>query len=334
MTQQYLRKVQLLATSDQQALDLSQFHIKFSVKQFTLQTPNIAIIRLFNLATNTAQRIANEFTRVTLNAGWEGDDQSLNTIFDGTIVQVRRGRESPVDTYVEITAMDGDESMAFDVISSSVLAGSSYQDRYDLIAAEMKVQQGYTPPFPPGTLPRGRVYMEMAKDALRDHGAATDTNWSIQNGKLISISLRGYLPTQAVEINSGTGMIGMPEQTQDGIQVKALLNSRFQVSGLIKLNNADIQQVEIDLDRQSSVKQNAVLPVIDDGSDGTYVIVVLEHTGDTRGDEYYSDMVCISLKQPGGITPGLLAKGYNAGPGSGSGPSPGSGSTPGSGSGP
>lgn len=304
MTRQYLRQVQLVVADSIEGLDLSALHIKFSIKQWDLQTPNTAQIRVYNVSDSTAQKVQKEFSQIILNAGYEGGE--IGTIFQGTLVQVRRGRESPVDTYLDLSGADGDPEANFTIVNTALSAGSSFKDRVDALTAAMGVQQGYVPDLGSETLPRGKVMFGMARDHMRDLAFATDTRWSLQNGQLVMVPITGSLPGEAIELNSATGMIGFPEQTQEGIQVRALLNPQLKVGGKVKINNADIQQAQLQLGVQGSA-QNAFLPSIAD--DGLYRVVVLENSGDTRGNEYYSDLICIALGQ--GVTPGLVQRGYS-----------------------
>ena len=306
MSTQYGRVASLVVADGISALDLSQLHLKFQIKQFDLQTPNTAQIRVFNVSDQTAQKVQTEFSRVVLQAAYEGGD--IGTIFDGTLVQVRRGRESPVDTYLDLSAADGDVASNFAVVNAAVAAGSSFADRAKALTQAMGqhgVREGYTCPLPEGKLPRGKVMFGMARDHLRDLAFATDTKWSVQNGELQIIPLEGYLPGEAVVLTSATGMIGLPEQTQDGIKVRCLLNPKIKIGAQVKIDNKSIQQAQLQLSAQGSA-QNAFLPSISD--DGLYRVVVCEHSGDTRGNEWYSDLICIALGQ--GVTPGLVSKGY------------------------
>lgn len=304
MTQQYLRKIQLVVADDAKGIDLSNLHIKFAIKQWDLQTPNVLQCRVYNVADTTAAQIQKEFSKIILSAGYESGE--LGTIFDGTLVQVRKGRESPVDTYVDLSGADGDIALNFGTIQAALKAGSSYSDRVDVLAKAMGVKKGYIAPLPNDTLPRGKTMFGMARDHLRDLAMATDTNYSIQNGVLQILPRNGALPDETIELNSATGMIGFPEQTEDGIQVKSLLNSRVKVGSKVKINNADIQSAELGLSL-SSFQSNAFLPSI--AADGLYRTLVVEHSGDTRGQEWYTDMTCLALGQAS--TPGLIARGYS-----------------------
>lgn len=307
MTQQFLRAASLVVADKLSGIDLSQLHIKFSIKQWDLQTPNTCQIRVYNVADNTAQRVQKEFSQVILQCGYQGGD--LGTIFQGTLVQVRRGRESPVDTYLDLSGADGDEALNFAVVNTAIAAGSSFKDRITALTQAMApygVTLGNVPDLPSGGLPRGTTKLGMARDHLRDIAFATDTTFFIQNGVLHFIPREGSLPGTAIELNSATGLIGFPEQTEDGIQVRALLDPQIKIGGQVKINNADILQAQLNLSA-TGANQNAFLPSIAD--DGLYRVVVCEHSGDTRGNEWYSDLICVALGQ--GTTPGLVSRGYS-----------------------
>lgn len=312
---QYLRKAQLYVANDTEGLDLSQMHFQFSIKQWVTATPNIAEIRVWNLATDTATKIQREFAKVVLNAGYEGT--TVNTIFSGNIVQVRRGREDPADTYTDMTCLDGDISYSWGIVSQTLAAGSEYVDRVNAIAKSMGLPIGYIGSIPDHTqqLPRGKAIFGMGRDHLDDQAKQANMNWSIQNGKFELVEFGGYKQFDAVELNSATGLIGYPEQTQEGLKVRCLLNSKLQISCLIHINNTFIHELELGVTQEqmgSGVNAAPLRPSLNE--DGLYRILVLEHSGDTRGQEYYSDMICVSAAVgPDGeqqIIPSLAQKGY------------------------
>ncbi len=306
MATQYGRVASLVVADEASGLDLSSLHVKFEVKQWSLQTPGSCSVRVYNVASNTAKKIQTEFTKLILGAGYK--DGGATTIFAGTIVQVRGGRENPVDTYLDITAADGDEAHNFSVVNTSLAAGRSYADRVNALVQAMGAQgvtPGYIAPLPDGTLPRGKVMFGMARDHLRDLSFATDMDWSVQQGQFQLIPKAGYLPGQAVVLTPATGLIGLPEVTADGIKVRCLLNPLVKAGGLIQLDSATLQQAQLDISYQGSA-QNAFLPQVLDGV-GSYRVLVAEHSGDTRGNTWYTDIICLA---PGQVTQGLVNRGY------------------------
>lgn len=304
---QYLRSCTLVVSGlDGEGLDLSALHIQFEVKQWDIQTPNSAIIRVWNLKADTSKRIEKEFTRVTLQAGYEGADTGV--IFDGTIVYIRRGRENATDTYLDIFAADGDAAYNFAVVNASLAAGSKPEDRLKAITEAMEkygVTQGAVPEGGLGgsELPRGKVMFGPARDQMRDLAESTLTTWSIQNGQVNVIERGGYLPDEAVVLNSKTGMIGLPTQTEDGINVRCLLNPKIKVAGRVQIDNASIQRATV------SLQYTAInfFPSVTD--DGFYRVIVVDHTGDNRGQDWYSDLTCVAVDDT--VTIGLGQRGYS-----------------------
>lgn len=307
MSRQYLRSCKLIVSSiGGDGLDLSELRIEFTVSQADIQTPNSALIRVWNLSAQTSKRIEKEFTRVTLQAGYGDDDTGV--IFDGTIVQLRRGRASATDTYLDISAADGDAAYNFGIIVTSLAAGAKPEDQYKAATEAFKkygVDAGVIPAEGLGNqaLPRGKVMFGMARDYMRDLADTTLTSWSIQNGKVNMVKRGGYLPGEAVVLNSESGMIGIPEQTVGGINVKALLNPRFRYSGRIRINEGDINRAAVSL---SAASPTVYLPRLVE--DGFYRIVVCNHSGDTRGDDWYSDLICVALDDT--TPPALIERGY------------------------
>lgn len=302
-TDQWLRKVSLVVIPSigDQALDLSEMHIQFRVNAADVETPNNAIIRVFNLSSNTAARVQKEYSSVILQAGYQ--QGNFGTIFKGTIKQIRRGRISATDTYLDILAADGDEAYNFAVINQSLKAGSTLEQRQAAIAESMKqynVEQGYTGPMTGGILPRGKVLFGMARDYQRDLANTTKMDWSVQGGMLQLIPYTGYRPGDAVVMNAMTGMVGMPEQTNQGIRVRCLLNPRIEVGRLIQINNKDINQNSVQTQLGFPRYTDIILLAKLSESDGTYRVFVHEYEGDTRGNPWYSDLTCLAADSLGG----------------------------------
>lgn len=303
MSDQYLRKCQLVVGSKSELIDLSEMRIRFQVRQWDIQTPNYALIRIFNLSDATSQKIQKEFSSVSLQAGYI--DGPFGLIFIGDIKQVKRGRVDAVTTYLDIMAADGDQSYNFGVINMSLKAGSTPTDHVTQIAKAMGLKVGSIAGLSTNKLPRGKVLYGMGRDHLRTIAASNDASYSIQNGTLQIIPLTGYLPGEAVVLNSQTGMVGMPEQTQDGIHVTCLLNPNIKIGTRIQLNNADIQLAAKDPALQGDLSF-AFLPSI--STDGFYRVLVNESEGDTRGNDYYSELTCLAVNDT--VPPSLAVKGY------------------------
>lgn len=378
---QYLRKASLLIGGpDGNAIDLSDLRFRFSIRRGDIQTPNTADIRVYNVSDQTSDRIRQllpspEFTRIIVQGGYDGN---FGVLFDGEIKQVRRGRESSTDTYIDITAADGDSAYNYSISAVSLAAGSTPTDQLSEVIkgmAEFSIEKGYIPDMPGNPLPRGKVIYGMTKDELRKIAANTNTAWSIQDGKVQFVPLDSYMPTgqrvaaidntekinailaenkklqaefdakvkqgdtareagdevgaqayykQAKVINekqgaliaegrrlkaqerpeslegvpvitSATGMIGLPEQTQNGIRIKTLLNPNIKIGQAIKIDNKSVQGYRFGLGLSQQASNGMLDQTIKLNADGLYYVMIADHQGDTRGQEWYSDLLCLAI---------------------------------------
>ena len=304
MSDQYIRKAALIVGQESgRGLDLSQLRFSFSIMRGDIETPNSAQIRVYNpspltVSTLLEQGSALEFTQVQIQAGYEG---SYGLIFRGTIKQVRYGREQQTDTYLDITAADGDSAYNFSTIALSLAAGqtnpnNAVQQVIQTMAAN-GVDSGYIPPNLGGNaLPRGKVLYGMTRDELRKMSVNVGCSWSIQDGKIVFIPLTGYLPGQVPVITRATGMIGMPEVTQNGIQLKTLLNPNLKIGQAVKLDNASIQRMQFGLNYQdqgyNSIAKDFGAKI---DPDGMYYVMHANHRGDTRGQDWYTEILCLAI---------------------------------------
>lgn len=289
---QYIRRCNLVVADDSGAgLDLSEFRIVFAVKKTDGQTPNTANIRVYNLADDTANRIQNEFTQVFLQGGYEAN---YGVIFAGNVKRVRKGRENGTDTYLEIQAADGDAGYNFAVVNATIAAGAQQRDQIEQAARVLKgkgVETGYLAPTQTEALPRGKVMYGMARDYLRQSSETVGASWSIQDGKLQLVPLSGVLPGQAVVLNSKSGLIGQPEQTNDGVKFRCLLNPLIAVGGALQINQRDIAEAQLETSTESNPANTP--PTLAD--DGFYRVITLELAGDTRGNDWFCEGVCLDI---------------------------------------
>ncbi|TAL89597.1 MAG: hypothetical protein EPN46_02470 [Candidimonas sp.] len=291
MTQQYLRKASLLIGTGSEALDLSEMQFVFQTEARTIHTPCSVQLRIYNLSSrkgnSTAQKIAKEGVDIQLSAGYEGN---FGPIFQGQIVQVRLGRENATDTYVDITGVDGDAYYNFNVTNVSVAAGTTVIGRIGAIAKAAGMKLGTIKiPNDGSKLHRGRTYFGLARDHLDGLCGTIGADWNIHNGELEVISRSAYKDGDIPTLTAATGMIGVPEQTLEGIAIRVLLNPNLEQNMAVRIDNASIQQFQYPFDYKGVAGIGFIPPV---SNDGLYKVLYVSHNGDTRGQNWYTDLVC------------------------------------------
>jgi hypothetical protein len=298
MTEQYLRKLSVVvANAAGEGLEFADFRCTFHVRRGDFQTPNSCDLRIFNLSENTKNKISGkEFTQISIKAGYPGN---FGLIFKGSIKQTRKGRVDQKDSYVDITAADADEAYHYATISQSIPAGTNPGGIAQAILNAMKahgVTQGYQPTFPQNGCARGEVLYGMARDEAQDFAWDQDCKWSIQDGALTFIPFTSYIPGQVPVISPSTGLIGVPEQTQQGLSIRVLLNPNIKIGQVIKLDSKNINQFRLGLDLDSRVTNPQLVKSAGKiNADGLYYVMVANHVGDSRGNDWYTDLTCLAV---------------------------------------
>lgn len=308
---QFGRAWQLVLVAGERGLDLSQLHLRFETTQMDTQTPNTCFVRIYNLAQSTVDRIyalsapsiagnaGSEYARVIVQAGYVKGN--FGVIFDGTLKQIRSGRETNVDSFVDLLAADIDLPYNFGTIRKTLGPGVTPQQQAESIReafnqyANPQIGAGDLGAMGAGgTLPRGKVLWGMARDEWRLLGNTTGTKMFVQDGKLIAMPFTGYLPGEAVVINSFTGMVGTPELTQNGLELTCLLNPKIRIGTRIKVNNAEVNKSVV-VNRGTQPPLNDLTLFAAENADGIYRVAVHEMEGDTRGTPWYSRLTGLSV---------------------------------------
>jgi hypothetical protein len=310
VTQQYLRNISLIVANPAgQGLELGSLRVTFEVHRGDIQTPNSCDIKIYNLSANTANRIKTEFTQLALQVSY--GDQALQLIFRGQIKQARQGREDQKNSYVAVTAADADEAYNFSAMALTLAAGATPTDAIQAIIKQMatrvsgdptggaggqQVTQGYLPQLTSSGYTRGRTLYGMCRDEARNIAMSNDCKWSTQDGAFTLIPNAGYIPAAPVLITPYTGLIAVPEQTQNGLEMTVLLNPSIKIGQTVKLDSSDVNLYRYGLDTQSNVLNKMLAQSTTKlNADGLYYVMRAEHSGDTRGLSWYTKIVCLAV---------------------------------------
>lgn len=304
---QYGRYLKLVVADAQgNGLDLSNLEVHFSIRHPALATPKIAEIKIFNLSESTMQEIQHEFTQVQLTAGYQ--DQS-GILFSGQIAQTKRGREADaVNNFLYVYGQDSDQAYNYAVINKTIASGYSHSDVCKAIGdsfAEYGATQAPLPTFPAQRYPRGRTLYGATKDHARVLAGSTGFNWSLDLAEFRMQQQHGSTSTEAIVLTPATGLLGVPEQTINGISARCLLNSSIKIDSMVQIDKGLINPTTLNF-QYTAVN---FLPKL--SRDGIYRVLYVEHYGNTRGDEWDTDFICLDPNAPAPITPAILGVGFN-----------------------
>lgn len=292
MIYQYNRKWNLLVIGDDgEGLNLSPLRCTFNIEKKDTQTPNKATFTIYNVKDETIYKIRKSFVKIIVNAGYV---DNFGLIFTGNIKGFYEGKEG-TDGYIKIYAGDGDVEYNYSMISKTVAAGISPDDQSAVLADSMGLKIGFKSSLNQTQLPRGKVFYGRPQEYMRQVADSENCSWSIQDGQITILKKTELLPDTAVLLTPNTGLIGVPERTEDGIEGTCLLNPLLKIGAALKIDQTLIRDADIDYNSDNNKKEKKTLAQYN--ADGEYRIISITHSGDTRGNEWYSKFKCLSINQ-------------------------------------
>lgn len=252
--------------------------IQFKVEKSPTLTPNCADISIYNLAESSRRRLKTVDALVILEAGRPNE---LGLIFKGnarTIDHVHRGS----DWITHIQCGDGEVGYRFSTANQSFEAGTSFKDAASYLAKQLQgidvsafLQKiatgdiaGAFPQFVNGVSLFGNAGEEL--DKLM---AAGGYQLSIQDHELVALKV-AQTSAVVVILSPTTGLVGDPEHgtpERSGLpsilKAKCLLQPRIRPGDRVRFQG-----------------------IADSNIGGDYRGIKVIHTGDTHGQDWYTDL--------------------------------------------
>lgn len=291
----FIRKYKIIVQSGTEGVEVSDLRCKFEIQKAWAMQPNMSYVTIYNLSVPTENHLIQNADGIRIEAGYQNGPYGL--IFAGNVVQPVRGKEDSTTPYLKLMSLDGDNFFNFGTVAFNINKGVGLRSQIE------NITQNSTVPATIGDirgadesakLTRGKVYFGAAKDYLRDISKTSNSVFNIDSN---SVNMQRATDTpvgEAIVLNSETGMIGFPSQSDLGVTCKCLINPNIVIGGLIKLNNSTINQKEISLGQ-------FLRPL---SADGIYRVIKMNTKGDTRGQEWYQEIEAIA--QGESLIPGLM----------------------------
>ena len=211
------------------------FKIDFTVTKTLGSKQNSGTVTIWNASKSNRSKMGEEFTRLQLEVGYA--DAGLSLLMEADIRDVSHDKSSP-DISSEISFGDGDKGVNKGAVSKTFPAGSTPKQVFDHLVREM-------PGLKPGKvqglddLPVYRRPVSVygwASRELDTLGRENKFYWNIDRNKVNAVRNDEHLGQCAV-ISKETGMIGVPEETDKGVKVKALIEPDVAPGYMIKVES-------------------------------------------------------------------------------------------------
>lgn len=253
--------------------------IAFRVTKTDKASANELEVEVYNLAASTRSKLESTDNVVTVAAGYSRD--VVRVVGIGDVSKYETEYQAP-DMITRLSAGDGLRALRDTRVTLAYESGVSAQRIINDIADKLTLGVRPTTADLSGSYRQGFAFGGPAKEALDSVTRRFGLDWSIQNMELQIVAAREATNREVVVISPDTGLIGSPQKLDDlgenlseakepsGYALQTLLNPRIEPGNRVIVESREIDRRE-------------------------FRVKAVEHTGDTRGDEWASRMEVVEL---------------------------------------
>jgi hypothetical protein len=243
--------------------DEPSLRVQFKVVKTNTQDPNTCDLTIYNLSKESRDAIAKRHIACVLKAGYRGN---VHQIFAGDLTYGQSVLNGS-DWITTLQCGDGAQALKKARVSKGLKGPISVTDALDHVVKSFEAlgvgagnarQATGAAKFQTGVALHGQASRQLDKLATK-----LGYEWSIQDGQLQLIKRGDTLAGQAIVLEPGTGLVGSPEQGEDGnLRVTSLLQPELVPGRQIRVHSAEV--------------------------DGFYKVEKTTFTGNSWGAEWYA----------------------------------------------
>ena len=273
----YYNRVWELLIDDDTLIEVTtgrQFKMTFNVLVDFGGSISYADIAIYNLSESTANTAIVTGSKVGLRAGYT---DTIDYIFSGRITNVLRERMGP-NTITRIIARGGSAAATQSIektLGAGVKLPTILQELADAMGYPLVIQDTDFDSVP--AYIRGKVLHGDPRQYLDDLANTHNLLYLIENDRLVIVADDSYRDGDPRVISEATGMEGIPEITEVGVDVNLRLSPKIKIGGRI-----DIQSELRTFNFSNLYFQD--IPA--SAGTGIYRVYKIEHSGDTYGDAW------------------------------------------------
>lgn len=251
--------------------DTKRLSISFKFRKSTDNKPNQNSCTIFNLSETTRNKISETGNLIEIYAGYE----VLKLVSVGNIFRVSHYKHG-TDWVTSIKFGDGQLDYDTRRFTKSYEKGGSLRSIFNDVAESFNLpivnESKKIDKKNDITLPSSLTLDGLSKDVLSEISEQHDIEWSIQDGAINLIDLDSVIEETAIVINHETGLLDHPEITEQGINVRVLLNNDILPNKLI-----DVQPVSI------QITSEKLKDARNSSANGLFKCILVDISGDNFG---------------------------------------------------
>jgi hypothetical protein len=261
--------------------------IQFEIVKSKNAKENTAKLEIYNLAPNTRKLITEQEALVRIFAGY-AKNKGLIEIGQGDISKIKHNRDK-TEVVTEVYMAEGlrkirDNPLSISFSSKSKLKLGNVLDNLrtksnnQFVFRLIDVDESKT-------IDNGYSDLGSLDQILNNLGIQFGFEWSVQNGIITIKGTKKSLSSEIMLLTPKNGLILHPESVKQ-------VSRRLEKSSITK-QDRKINSVQALL--QPHLQVNDIIAIESQDLNGKYEIQKITHKGDTRGNDWYSDMEVIAI---------------------------------------
>jgi hypothetical protein len=247
-----------------------RFRVVFRVVKTLTTETNVSDVQIYGLGDSLRQQFLASGQVMQIEAGYAAGSEILS-IADITNASIQR---QPPEIITKLECQDGAQALKERKVALSFAPETPVQRVLDKLAQELALGQRATGVQVQGVYRNGLTLSTTIRDALNRVTRKAGVTWSIQDRQLQILDPVLSSQGQGVLLSPTSGLINSPERIDDpeneeelrrgvGYRVRSLLNPKIRPGEQLILESVEAQ--------------------------GQFRIDTVEHTCDTRGNEWYTE---------------------------------------------
>lgn len=205
----------------------------FSISKGKTGKANKSTVTLHNLSEDSRNFIEKSGTTVILEAGYQ---DRLSIIFVGDIKKVVTSRKGP-EVLTTIESGDGETQITNAHIELSLGPGATDEQIINAAVAALGLPTGVIKGLPDTANQTGFAFSGRAGELLDQMTEKSGLEWSVQTGALQIMPEDENTGETAVLLSSNTGLLGLPNKKDDGLEINSLLNPELRPGRLVRVES-------------------------------------------------------------------------------------------------
>lgn len=252
-------------------IEITDLRMAFNIDKHLGSEPNKCTITVYNLNPGDRSDICRKPIHIRIDAGYA--DTGYRSLFFGDLT-FGESKRTGIDIETKLQVGDGARAIGFARTNRSFTKPVSAYEVLKYAAGTMnltlppEIEQA---PELRGALANGLSVKGPTRDVLTRLLAPYAYHWSVQNGKLVILRDEQIIQNQAALVNTSSGLIGSPERSapdkatgRSEVTCDVALWPELTPGQSVRLESKDIS--------------------------GTFKLIQITHVGDTRGDDFKSQL--------------------------------------------